>query len=84
MLTDTDLIKIGYDAMVETYARHPKRHLLRKRAIKVLRRMLTERGVEKTRSDFLIRCAETQWDEASQPFIEKQKQSLNESTRQAR
>lgn len=79
MLTDQDLIQIGYDALVETYARHPKRFTLRRRAIKVLRRMLTEHGVEKARRDLLIGCAEKQWDEASQPFIAKHKQSLPRS-----
>jgi hypothetical protein len=77
MLTDDDLIKIGYDALVETYARHPKRFTLRRRAIKILRRMLTERGVAKTRCDFLIKCAENQWNDASKPFIAKHKQSLH-------
>jgi hypothetical protein len=74
MLTDADLIKIGYEALVETYARHPRRFTLRRRAIKIMRRMLTERGVSNSRSNFLIKCAEQQWDEASRPFIAKHKQ----------
>jgi hypothetical protein len=61
IFTDAELIAIGYEALVLMMARDPKRWRLERRAARMLRLVLTERGVDKDAQERLISVATQQW-----------------------
>ncbi len=63
-LSDTDLIAIGYEALVMMMARDPKRWRLERRAAKMLRRVLTERGVGADHQEQIVTIALQHWQNA--------------------
>lgn len=60
-LSDTELIAIGYEALVMMMARDPKRWRLERRAARMLTRILTERGMSKDNRERIVDVAVQQW-----------------------
>lgn len=61
LLTDADLIAVGYQALVMMMARDPKRWRLERRAARMLRHVLTERGMDKDGQERIVTIAMNQW-----------------------
>lgn len=59
--TDTDLIVLGYQALVMMMVRDPKRWRLERRAGRMLNRLLTERGLQQADREKIVDIALHQW-----------------------
>jgi len=64
LLTDTELIALGYEALVMMMARDPKRWRLERRAARMLNRLLTERGLHQIIREKIVDIAVGHWQEA--------------------